>query len=112
MADSKTDVAVLGAGIVGVSAAYAAPQRGLSVASDRQVQAVRCEYGIDSRLLDRQAIAALEPSIVPVYKVGLLHTQTASVVSPVNVLKAYVNMLAGTGGEVRQSEIKAIVPDA
>jgi D-amino-acid dehydrogenase len=63
-------------------------------------------------LLDRQEISALEPSIVPVYKVGLLHTQTASVDSPGNVVKAYAKMLAGTGGEVRQSDIKAIVPEA
>ena len=69
------------------------------------------EYGIESQLLDRQAISALEPSIVPVYKVGLLHTQTASVDSPGNVVKAYARMLAGAGGEVRQSDIKAIVPD-
>src|SRR5229473_5838930 len=83
-----------------------------TVAAAKQEQALLAEYGIESRLLDRQAISALEPSILPVYKVGLLHTQTASVDSPGNVVKAYANMLAGSGGEVRQSEIKAIVPDA
>jgi D-amino-acid dehydrogenase len=82
-----------------------------AVASARREQALLTEYGIESRLLDRQAISALEPSIVPVYKVGLLHTQTASVDSPGNVVKAYANMLAGAGGEIRQSDIKAIVPD-
>jgi D-amino-acid dehydrogenase len=60
---------------------------------------------------DRQAISALEPNIVPVYKVGLLHTQTASVDSPGAVVKAYARMFAGAGGEIRQSDIKAIVPD-
>ena len=69
------------------------------------------EYGIESQLLDRQDISALEPSIVPVYKVGLLHTQTASVDSPGNVVKAYAKMFAGAGGEIRQSDIKAIVPE-
>jgi D-amino-acid dehydrogenase len=82
-----------------------------AVASAKAEQALLAEYGIASELLDRQAISALEPSIVPVYKVGLLHTQTASVDSPGNVVKAYASMLAGAGGEVRQSEIKAIVPD-
>src|SRR5882724_10757516 len=82
-----------------------------AVASAKLEQALLTEYGIESQLLDRQDISALEPSIVPVYKVGLLHTQTASVDSPGNVVKAYANMLAGSGGEVRQSEIKAIVPD-
>jgi D-amino-acid dehydrogenase len=82
-----------------------------AVAAAKAEQALLAEYGIESRLLDRQDISALEPSIVPVYKVGLLHTQTASVDSPGNVVKAYAKMLAGSGGEVRQSEIKAITPD-
>jgi D-amino-acid dehydrogenase len=82
-----------------------------AVAAAKAEQALLTEYGIESRLLDRQDISALEPSIVPVYKVGLLHTQTASVDSPGNVVKAYAEMLAGSGGEVRQSEIKAIVPE-
>ena len=40
-----------------------------------------------------------------------MHTQTASVDSPGAVVKAYARMFAGSGGEIRQSEIKAIVPD-
>src|ERR1700733_12527919 len=82
-----------------------------AVAAAKAEQAFLAEYGIESRLLDRQAISALEPNIVPVYKVGLLHTQTASVDSPGAVVKAYARMLAGSGGEIRQSDIKAIVPD-
>src|SRR6202047_4571000 len=82
-----------------------------AVAAAKQEQAFLAEYGIASRLLDRQAISALEPNIVPIYKVGLLHTQTASVDSPGAVVKAYAKMFAGSGGEVRQSEIKAIEPD-
>jgi D-amino-acid dehydrogenase len=77
----------------------------------KREQALLTEFGIESQLLDRQAISALEPDIVPIYKVGLLHTQTASVDSPGNVVKAYAKMFAGVGGEIRQSDIKAIVPD-
>jgi D-amino-acid dehydrogenase len=40
-----------------------------------------------------------------------LHTQTASVDSPGAVVKAYAKMFASSGGEVRQSDIKAITPD-
>jgi D-amino-acid dehydrogenase len=69
------------------------------------------EYGIASELLDRQAISALEPDIVPVYKVGLLHTETASVDSPGAVVKAYARMFASVGGDVRQADVKAIAPD-
>jgi D-amino-acid dehydrogenase len=77
----------------------------------KEEQAFLAEYGIASELLDRQAISALEPDIVPVYKVGLLHTQTASVDSPGGVVKAYARMFAGAGGEIRQSDITSIVPD-
>jgi len=43
--------------------------------------------------------------------VGLLHTQTASVDSPGAVVKAYARMFAAGGGEIRQSDIKAIEAD-
>jgi len=48
---------------------------------------------------------------VPVYKVGLLHTETASVDSPGAVVKAYARMFTEAGGVVRQADIKAILPD-
>jgi D-amino-acid dehydrogenase len=79
-----------------------------AIASAKAEQALLTEFGIHSELLDRQAISALEPDIVPVYKVGLLHTQTASVDSPGNVVKAYAQMFSGSGGEIRQSAIKSI----
>jgi D-amino-acid dehydrogenase len=82
-----------------------------SVAAAKQEQALLAEYGIASQLLDRQAISAIEPDIVPVYKVGLLHTDTASVDSPGAVVKAYAQMFAGAGGEIRQSDVTAIVPE-
>ena len=82
-----------------------------ALAAAREEQAFLAEYGIKSELLDRQAISALEPNILPVYKVGLLHTQTASVDLPGNVTKAYARMFEGAGGAMRQSEIRAIVPD-
>jgi D-amino-acid dehydrogenase len=79
-----------------------------AVEAAKQEQAFLAEYGIKSDLLDRQAVSALEPDIVPVYKVGLLHTQTASVDSPGAVVKAYARMFARSGGEIRQSDVSAI----
>jgi D-amino-acid dehydrogenase len=76
----------------------------------KREQALLAEFGIKSELLDRQAISALEPDIVPVYQTGLLHTQTASVDSPGAVTKAYARMFSEGGGEVRQADIKAIEP--
>jgi D-amino-acid dehydrogenase len=82
-----------------------------AVAAAKAEQAFLAEYGIESRLLDRQDISALEPDILPVYKVGLLHTQTASVDSPGAVVKAYARMFVDAGGEIRQSGVEAISPD-
>lgn len=82
-----------------------------AVDSAKQEQALLAEYGIGSELLDRQAISALEPDIVPVYKVGLLHTETASVDAPGAVVKSYARMFAGAGGDIRQTDVQAILPD-
>ena len=80
-------------------------------AAAKAEQAALAEYGIESELLDRQGISALEPNILPVYKVGLLHTQTASVNSPGAVVKAYARMFTGSGGELRNADIRAIEPE-
>src|SRR5690242_14367444 len=85
--------------------------RSENLAAAKADQDALTAYGIKSELLDRQAISALEPNILPVYSVGLLHTQTASVDSPGNVTKAYARMAAGAGVMLRQAEIKSIVAD-
>jgi D-amino-acid dehydrogenase len=85
--------------------------RGDAIDAAKREQALLTEFGIESQLLDRQAISALEPEIVPVYKVGLLHSQTASVDSPGAVVKAYARMLSGSGGEIRKADINSILPD-
>ena len=85
--------------------------RGDAVAAAKQEQALLTEFGIASQLLDRQDISALEPDIVPVYKVGLLHSQTASVDAPGEVVKAYARRFTGAGGDVRQADVTAIMPD-
>src|SRR6266487_6290650 len=82
-----------------------------AVAAAKAEQALLAEFGIGSELLDRQAISALEPNILPAYKVGLLHTETASVDSPGAVVKSYAQMFVGSGGQIRQSDIKSIAPE-
>jgi len=81
-------------------------------AAAKEEQAWLAAFGIKSELLDRQAISALELNILPVYKTGLLHSQTASVDSPGNVVKAYARMLEGKGGVIRQAAVKALAPDS
>ena len=85
--------------------------RGDVMASVKAQQAALAEFGIKSEVLDRQAISAIEPNILPVYRTGILHTETASVDSPGNVVQAYAKMFAGVGGQIRQSEIKSVTPD-
>ncbi|OKO75761.1 FAD-dependent oxidoreductase [Bradyrhizobium sp. NAS96.2] len=84
--------------------------RGDGLAAVKAEQAALAEFGIKSEVLDRQAISALEPNIIPAYSVGLLHTQTASVDSPGGVVKAYAQLLAAGGGAVQQSEVRRIAP--
>lgn len=81
-----------------------------AIEAAKQEQTFLAEFGIESELLDRQAISALEPNILPAYKTGLLHTQTASVDLPGAVVKAYAQMVRGLGGEIRQADIRAIGP--
>jgi len=86
--------------------------RGDGSVAAKAEQAFLAEFGIKSELLDRQAISALEPNILPVYKVGLLHSQTASVDSPGNVVKAYARMFEGGGGVIRQVAVNGLAPDS
>src|SRR5712672_4041628 len=64
MSDNKTDVAVLGAGIVGVSTAYAARQQGLSVVVvDRREPGSETSYG-NAGILSSGSISPLNnPSL-------------------------------------------------
>jgi D-amino-acid dehydrogenase len=82
-----------------------------AVAAAKTEQALLAEFGIRSELLDRQAISALEPNILPAYKIGLLHSETASVDSPGAVVKSYAQMFLGAGGRIRRSDIKSIAPE-
>lgn len=86
--------------------------RGDGGAAAKEEQAWLAAFGIKSEVLDRQAISALEPGILPVYRTGLLHSQTASVDSPGNVVKAYARMFEGIGGVMRQVPVKALAPDS
>ncbi|QPF86699.1 FAD-binding oxidoreductase [Bradyrhizobium genosp. L] len=84
--------------------------RGDGLPAAKAEQAALAEFGIKSEVLDRQAISALEPNIIPAYSTGLLHTQTASVDSPGAVVKAYARHFADGGGAIRSSEVGRIEP--
>ena len=84
--------------------------RSESRASAEAEHAVLSAFGIGSEILDRQGISALEPSITPVFRTGLLHTETASVDSPGAVVTAYADMFAKGGGTILRGEVKSITP--
>ena len=68
-------------------------------------------FGIGSQVLDRQAISGLEPGILPIYPVGLLHTDTASVDSPGSVVEAYARLYAAEGGTLQRAEVQGLRRD-
>jgi D-amino-acid dehydrogenase len=70
--------------------------------------AVLQSFGIGSEVLDRQGISGLEPAIQPIYQVGLLHKDTASVDSPGSVVQAYARMFAAAGGVIMRGEVKTL----
>ncbi|MEI9923683.1 MAG: FAD-dependent oxidoreductase [Bradyrhizobium sp.] len=64
MSDKQVDVVVLGAGIVGVSAAYAARQRGLSVIlADRREPGSETSYGNAGILSSGSIMPLNQPSL-------------------------------------------------
>ncbi|WP_342359621.1 FAD-binding oxidoreductase [Terrarubrum flagellatum] len=71
-------------------------------------QATLARYGVRSEIFDRQGISALEPDINPIFSVGLLHQDTASVDAPGAVTKAYAALFAREGGRIETTDIKTI----
>jgi D-amino-acid dehydrogenase len=69
------------------------------------------QFGIRSELMDRQAISGLEPSLSPIYPVGLLHKDTASVDSPGAIVEGYARLFVDAGGEIRQGEVTGLQRD-
>ena len=65
-------------------------------------------FGLRAPILDRQEISGLEPDLAPVFSVGLLHQDTASVDSPGNVTTAYAAMFAREGGTIRQEGMQSL----
>jgi len=65
-------------------------------------------FGIRSEVFDRQGISGLEPDIAPLFSVGLLHQDTASVDSPGEVGQAYARLFVAEGGEFRQGELRGL----
>jgi D-amino-acid dehydrogenase len=70
--------------------------------------AMMARFGLKATLLDRQAISGLEPDLAPVFSVGVLHEDTASVDSPGNVTAAYAALFAREGGTIRRDGLQSL----
>jgi D-amino-acid dehydrogenase len=64
--------------------------------------------GIESRMLDRQGISAVEPSLNPIFPAGLLIPSVGSVDSPGAVTAAYGKLFADRGGRIEQAEVTGL----
>lgn len=65
-------------------------------------------HGIESRILDRQGISAVEPSLNPIFPAGLLIPSVGSVDSPGAVTAAYGELFAQRGGRIEQAEVTSL----
>lgn len=66
------------------------------------------EHAIGSRVLDRQGISGLEPSLRPIFPAGLFISANASVDSPGAVTAAYASLFAARGGTILRAEIAGL----
>lgn len=65
-------------------------------------------HGIESEVLDRQGISAVEPSLNPIFPAGLLIPSVGSVDSPGAVTAAYGRLFAERGGRIEQATITGL----
>ncbi len=82
------------------------------LAAAQAEQAMLAARGITTHVLDRQGISGLEPHLKPIFPVGLLHADTASVDEPGAVTEAYADLFVARGGTVLQSDILGLTRQA
>jgi D-amino-acid dehydrogenase len=66
------------------------------------------EHHIESQVLDRQAISAVERDLKPIFPAGLLIPANASVDAPGPVTSAYADLFVKRGGRIEQAEIRSL----
>jgi D-amino-acid dehydrogenase len=82
--------------------------------SDRALAATRRErdyageLGLNHRVLDRDEVRALEPSLGPVFRHAVLWPDAASVSNPLAVTKAYVERFTALGGVIVKGDARTL----
>jgi D-amino-acid dehydrogenase len=75
--------------------------------SRRQAEVIRAgleAFGLEVPVLKRDDISTLEPSIAPIFAVGLFNKDNASVDSPGDVTRAYAALFRSRGGFIHREE--------
>lgn len=79
-----------------------------SLASARAEQDLLRAHGVESEILDRQGISALEPSLNPIFPTGLFIAANGSVDSPGAVTAGYAALFVARGGTLIQEEVGSL----
>lgn len=69
-------------------------------------------YGADYRILDRDALAELEPHLAPVAYKAVLWPQSDTVSWPAGVVKAYAELFQAQGGRFLQGDARSLTRTA
>ncbi len=81
------------------------------VAKAEAEQEMLARHGIQTELLDRQALSGLEPSLRPIFPAGLLFSGNGSVDSPGAVVAAYAALFVSRGGTLKQAGVTGLQRD-
>jgi D-amino-acid dehydrogenase len=81
------------------------------MAKDEPALALRRRHGQRMEVLDRAALAALEPEIAPAYQAGLFLPDHGSSVNPARFARVVAEGVRRMGGEIREAEVRAIITE-
>ncbi|MEO6564753.1 MAG: FAD-dependent oxidoreductase, partial [Casimicrobiaceae bacterium] len=82
-----------------------------ALARDAAAWRLRKNHGFAVERVDRAGIDNLEPGIGPRYRVGMYLADHATVLNPLRYVQAIVRAFAAHGGEVRRSDVQALLAD-
>ncbi len=78
------------------------------LAATARERGIAAEFGMPMRVLDTDGARALEPSLAPVFRHGVLWEQAASVSDPLAVTRAYLARFTALGGLVFTGDARTL----
>ena len=81
------------------------------MAKDAASLDLRRRYGLRMEVLDRAALAALEPAVAPAYTRAVLLPDHGSCVNPARLTEVVAAGVRRQGGEIREAEVRSIRMD-